>query len=298
MQPAILAPIRIVAIAGQPFVFPIAVPEGFKIYSQHDCKWLKKDLTGTPDADSEDSISLILTAKKDDVELKHHATIVVRKSFEKRAEYKLTIDSIANGNESLAAKVELPPGDYVAVISDCCAHANGKYGSLPTILHDDGKTKLKTLSYGVFPSLTDARDAYIGLAYTFSHTGGVVSGYFTSFFAQDAYGSIEVKLIAKGDGGQHLLIRYEALGKIANSIVLEIDNQDYIIFRHKSNWIGWPTFDRATPISFNRPEYKCKLNPVMSLAMRNKTLRGAIFKSSVSRDDLLAISDAIYFLEL
>lgn len=303
----ISAPIRTVAIMGEKFGISYTAPEGYTVKVQHDCPWLGPDLIGIPtlpDGINDQFLSVTFEGTPDDPtkeRLVHHCTIIVRRWNTKEVQYTMKVDCAINGSESMASKIQLPEGEYVVIIRDCCGHADQKFGILPVVTYKDGLThsvaRLKMLDYGKYPALEDAREAYIGLSYGIVHDGGEVTAHFNSYLSPDAFGSMEL-VFQKKDNQPYVIVAYAAVQQCEPKVVVTIDNQDYIIGVVSGNWIAWPTFDLKTPISFGKVEYKCALNRNMSESLKSKILRNSLIKLNANKDQAVEMADKVYFLEL
>jgi hypothetical protein len=95
-----------------------------------------------------------------------------------------------------AVLAHLPAGDYVGEITGCCISVNPSQGYLGRIrlqyIAADGPKELVTPNLGVFPDLEDAKDAYLGIKFAFTHVGGEVRAWFPDSFVPDNSGSITV----------------------------------------------------------------------------------------------------------
>jgi len=124
-------------------------------------------------------------------------------------EYIVELDAITNtGNQDNALVFDLPAGEWVASIVDCCANLNTVYGDWTGRVqisykhrHFDtaglGPITTKTVQYpncGKFQNEEDAQNAYDGLNIQFTHSGGEVGFLIPDKYAQDNSGSITICL--------------------------------------------------------------------------------------------------------
>lgn len=102
----------------------------------------------------------------------------VQSEFTRCAEplVKARLDCNFRNKEPNALLVELPSGDYVLTVSDCCCvGAQGYFGRLAVKYNGvDGETLLTNPDLGNFVDETEAALNYQGNSLSFSHTGGDV----------------------------------------------------------------------------------------------------------------------------
>ncbi len=113
----------------------------------------------------------------------------------------VTIDPLINTGVSRAITIELPAGDYTAIIKKSEAQINGKHYA-PVVIgyRTQGKHKFaKFLNKGHFQSLLEAKSAYEGLTNNFRHDGGIVEFYCNMFPTPNASGSIDISVLRNNE---------------------------------------------------------------------------------------------------
>lgn len=110
-------------------------------------------------------------------------------------ELELVIDGRLNGPTSAQAIIaNLPAGDYMAEISDCCVSSGfgAQYSGRTRFSYvtADGVKEIITPDLGTFSDEEDAKDAYIGIKFAFTHVGGEVRAWIPDKQMQDNAGSL------------------------------------------------------------------------------------------------------------
>lgn len=115
----------------------------------------------------------------------------------------VTVDPLLNvGSLQNAAKVELPAGQYSAIIENLSTKIGTIHGGVIRIQYiDKGSKKIvQFLDKGGFDSLMDAKAAYEGLALQFSHDGGLIYLYFPIIPTMNMSGQTVIRI--EGTTGQ------------------------------------------------------------------------------------------------
>lgn len=181
----------------------------------------------------------------------------------------LKVDALLNSSDQRAAAIDLLPGKYHVVISDCCAHMSGAFGQLPRIFFQkaSAEAELILVRSGLYGDLAQARNVYLGLSSEIDHSGGNVAAYFESMAHQDAFGSLELSFLPI-IGPEHLNVAASEIPSLDTlwdkddtpGFVVVLDNQDYIIIQKEDRWLAWPTFDRKHFIDFGEKSYRLSRN--------------------------------------
>ena len=154
---------------------------------------------------------------------------------------------IHSGSSNHGAEVLLSAGEYLAIIDESMAIADGFYSSNIRIRHvkDDKVEYSRFLHKGKFRTEEESKEAYEGLSVTFQHDGGLVSFYNPDYVTEaDGYTSLTVRKI----GEYKKVIEYQSglcgmkveklqwYGKgwqndRCCALVVNVAGQDYIIMK-------------------------------------------------------------------
>ena len=178
------------------------------------------------------------------------------KSVDQVGAQKITMDDgvsvlinplINSGSSNNGAEVLLSAGEYLAIVDESAAMADGFYSSNVRIKHvKDDQIKYSQFLYkGKFRTEEESKEAYEGLSLTFQHDGGVVSFYNSDYVTEaDGYTSLTVRKI----GEYKKVIEYQSglcgmkveklqwYGKgwqndRCCALVVNVAGQDYIIMK-------------------------------------------------------------------
>ena len=111
-------------------------------------------------------------------------------------ELEVIIDGRLNSptlNQAIVAN--LPAGDYIAEITDCCIAINSQKSLFTGRVKfgyesEDGPKEIIVPDFGNIPDEEDAKDAYIGIKFSFVHVGGEVRAWFPDPIPQDNSGFV------------------------------------------------------------------------------------------------------------
>lgn len=111
--------------------------------------------------------------------------------------YSIMIDPLAHSASSNPAKLELPAGEYVAIIKESTASIAGHHRGNVKINYTQGNEhkSVEFLDKGSFNALADAQAAYEGLSVEFKHDGGYAYFYLPSLLPRQANGHVLLEII-------------------------------------------------------------------------------------------------------
>jgi hypothetical protein len=169
---------------------------------------------------------------------------------------------------------ELPKGEYVADIIDCCFRSGEQYTGHIEIEYQsvDNRLVKRFPNLGAFADEDVARSNYRGLTLEINHMGGPVAARLVSPVLLDGSGKISVRFTAKDAFTQselkslpiddnciishaHIKLMEELHLKHNIGVVVDIAGQDYVIIHQKIDGIqacvekygdpsfAWPTLD-------------------------------------------------------
>lgn len=190
---------------------------------------------------------------------------------------------INNDNDGFFKSVssELPRGDYVVDIVDCCIRSGDQYTGHIEIEYQtlNGKVVKRLPNYGASSDNNTARNKYRGLTLEISHTGGSVGARLVSPILLNSSGSIQVRITTKDKFVENnrqveqmpqvsqvdticslSYAQIEIMEQVSRKDrqVVDIAGQDYIIVRQniggaqectrqfKNVVFVWPTLDGVT----------------------------------------------------
>ena len=181
--------------------------------------------------------------------------------------------SANNSSELKSSAIDLPKGDYIVDILDCCIRSGDQYTGHVEVEYNvlDGQYIKRFPNLGTATNEDNVRAAYRGLAIEIEHYGGVVTARLTAPILQQASGKIVIRFSQKGtvktvlkapatipaDSCRvtALQIKQAEIDWRARSCigcVVKVGGQDYIIMvpttpvyqeKYKGASIAWPTFD-------------------------------------------------------
>lgn len=189
-------------------------------------------------------------------------TIVKSFAISKPSTEKLTIsiDGLNNIGQGRAVNIDLPAGEYLVTIDECCIRYDGRYDGAVTLLYDDGAKQARFLDYGKYTELSEAESAYLGSSVKIIHTGGKLSAFYDAEPVGVSFGNIGLKIELLDSGTfvtDEIIAHYKDLWNTNNcyGAVISLNGQDFIIVRPvdiDSNTItmsnsivalAFPTFD-------------------------------------------------------
>ena len=207
------------------------------------------------------------------VEVRFNAKAIENLYKAESTELVLDVDEANQGFFKIAA-AELPKGDYVVDITDCCFRSGEQYTGHIEIEYQtiNGKNTKRFPNLGAYIDEDVARSNYRGLTIEIEHDGGQVSAKLVSPVLLDGSGKISVRFTTKDSFSRDALetlpfedscvISYAQVKTMEawhlaehSGIVVDLAGQDYIIVsqyidgmqacieRYERPVFAWPTLD-------------------------------------------------------
>jgi hypothetical protein len=207
------------------------------------------------------------------VEVKFNAKAINNLSSNDSVELLLHVDE-SNSGFFKAASAELPKGEYVVDIIDCCFRSGEQYTGHVEIEYQstNGKTIKRFPNLGAYSDEDVARSNYRGLTIEIDHQGGAASAKLVSPVLLDGSGKVSVRFTEKDSFVQNesqtvpiedtCAISYAQIRMMEGwhqtdkgGIVVDLAGQDYIITQHYIDGMqacvekydrpafAWPTLD-------------------------------------------------------